>query len=195
MSSTHRCNYEVGSCHGESGVAITNVYFRRSLRKKTVVVVCGWNRLFPFRIIKNLRRLLIIYPCLLLTLTSQPTLSRPLIPSHSPLSDHTRATKTTSHRAAYQLAQFDCNGPSCRCVAAVAPHFPLAPNQKQMRSYKSSSTKSTTLPLSWSFPNVSIRFRKTLTSALTTSSRDMVPCRPCIGRSVGVGLLLNKSSM
>ena len=37
MLSIHHCSYEVGSCHGESGVAIINVPFRR-LRTR---LACG----------------------------------------------------------------------------------------------------------------------------------------------------------
>ncbi len=45
MPSTHRYSYEVGSCLGEFGVAIINVYFRRSLQKKIEL----WLWTLPFR--------------------------------------------------------------------------------------------------------------------------------------------------
>ncbi len=87
MPSTHRYSYEVGSCLGEFGVAIINVYFRRSLQKK---LSCGCGRYrsaWAIRPVGALRPI-IIYP-LPVTLTSHPPLSPSTVPFLT-------ATKTTT---------------------------------------------------------------------------------------------------
>ena len=43
MRSSHRCSYGVGSCHGVSGVAITNVDFRQQWRDSRPLAFCMWH--------------------------------------------------------------------------------------------------------------------------------------------------------
>ena len=126
------------------------------------------------------------------TLTTLPTLS-PIVVPVSAVRPSTGNEDITS-RGPLALPNLTRNGPSCRCVAAVAPQPCVALNPEQMRSSKSFSTKSTTPLHLYSYADASIRSRETPMSGLTTSSRDMDLPKPFFGRWAGAHLLLSKSS-
>ena len=107
MLSIRRCSCEVGSCHGESGVAITGVHFRWSLRTRLIDSRKEYGELeaicIAFRNNETAGPLTVLTVLLklLATLTTRDQPCPPYCCTRSPLLHSPQASKT-SHREAHQ---------------------------------------------------------------------------------------------